>query len=222
MITEKSLLESSFKTKFHLLFWTAFWGFLGGFVAVLILTVSSFASLVFLDSKGIGLGILLFPYVLASGSLWGSYKFLNSNGVDKQKLNKTYSVLISLTLIAFSAYYLFSFMTKQAVRPHYSDFARALNEGDFSTAYSFMSPAYRQTNSLETFAEDAQYLFHGDQYRNWPPLWTIDVDDFGRKATINYDARNYLDIERTGSNYLFLEKIDGIWYFTGKVAWGGG
>jgi hypothetical protein len=223
MTEEKSQLESNFKTKFHLVFWAIFFTLLGGFLGTLALAVVSFLiALFFLDSKGIGLGIFLFPYVLVSSSLLSSYKFFSSNSADKRRLNRNYSILVRLIILAFGAYYLFNFSVKQVIRPRYSNFAKALHEDDYPTAFSFMSPAYRGTISLKDFEEEFHYLYVGDQYENWPPLWTIDIQDFGRKAVINYNARSYLDFERTGSTFLFLEKIDGNWYFTGEIAWGGG
>lgn len=222
MTEEKSQLESNFKTKYHLVFWTIFFTLGGGYLGTFILAVVSFLSAaIFLDDEGIGLGYFLFPYVLVGSSLLSSYKFLSNNGTDKQRLNRNYSILVGLIILVFSAYCLFNFSVKRVIRPRYYGFARALHEDNYSTAFSFMSPVYREVKSLEDFEEESYYLYVGDQYENWPPLWTIHVQDFGRKAMINYNAWSYLNFERTGSTYLFLEKIDGIWYFTGEFAWGG-
>lgn len=211
------------KTIFPVIFWTIFFALLGGILAsILWFFVSFLIAGFFLDSKGIGLGIFLYPYVLASSILLSTYAYLRRQGINKHTLQREFSLLIGLIILSFSAYYLFNFSIKRAIRPRYSDFAKALHEDDYSTAFSFMSPAYREAKSLEDFEDDAYYLYVGDQYGNWPPLWTIDIHNFGRKATINYNAWSYLDFERTGSTYLFLEKIDGTWYFTGDFAWGGG
>lgn len=223
MTGEKNQAKNHTKTKFHVIFWTVFFALLGGILATFLWFLISFLIAGFiLDSKGIGLGIFLYPYVLASSILLSSYAYLRCQGINKHTLRREYSLLIGLIILSFSAYYLFNFSIKRTIRPRYTDFAKALHEDDYSTAFSFMSPVYREAKSPEDFEDDAYYLYVGDQYNNWPPLWTIDIHDFGRKATINYNAWSYLDFERTGSTYLFLEKIDGIWYFTGDFAWGGG
>jgi len=148
MDDQKNQTKAHFKAKFQLIFWAMLLGFFGGVVAVFLLALVSFVSaLLFLDSVGIGLGIFLFIPVFIVGALVSSHKFLSSKGIAKSTRNKNYSVLIGVIILTFAIHFSLNFSMKHDIRPRYSSFAKALSEGDYSKAYSLMSPAYREQHS---------------------------------------------------------------------------
>lgn len=85
-------------------------------------------------------------------------------------------------------------------------FDRAIAEEEYEAAYEMMSPDYRETYSLEQFEDEAMY-------RSCLPPGKRPVVGV---STLRGKASIYGYPHGTLYAALLLEKVDGIWYFTGE------
>jgi hypothetical protein len=100
-----------------------------------------------------------------------------------------------------------------AIAERYTQFNESFNNGNYELAYSFMSPTYRQTHTIETFKSDFDFLaiLDGEPLE---PGYSVIL--FGDKANLCPDGPRWgLGIVWSGREYE-LEKIEGVWYFTGE------
>ena len=128
--------------------------------------------------------------------------------------------LIGLSLAVVSVFYLYSFVYDlsheqdiSSIKEQYIAFHSALSEKSFGEAYRFMTPQYRQTNSLDEFQN--QFASSGQKWLSLEPGCYISID--GVRAELYPRKSNWLELW-CGPLYN-LEKINEAWYFTGDYDW---
>jgi hypothetical protein len=146
----------------------------------------------------------------ATGSL---YTLHRSKGVPKQLLYAIGGILLAFGLAAL-AFPLASsgYRDRTAIAERYTQFYDGYNNGEYEKAYSFMSPAYRQTHTIEKFKSDFDFL--GSSNEQLRPGHSI---RFSNNKAYLYPTDQWWKIGLLGSGYEFeLEKVEGNWYFTGE------
>lgn len=95
----------------------------------------------------------------------------------------------------------------------YINFQEKMRGGNFKAAYVYMSPTYRQQNSLEAFQQQFSTTYFPSL--NPEPKLTTSTD---KSTAILYpDWDIYGSLDQSGV-VLFLEKEQDDWYFTGEVS----
>ena len=93
----------------------------------------------------------------------------------------------------------------------YGAWQKALEENRIGDAYMVMSKAYREVRSLEGFRKDLGY--YGDAMYHLSPGYHLRV--YGSGAWL-YPYHAEFGELRSGPEFEW-EKVEGTWYFTGRV-----
>ena len=100
-----------------------------------------------------------------------------------------------------------------AIDALYMQFHNALSNRQYETAYSYMSPEYRQTRTLREFVNE-DFLSHGE---DWLVLHSNRSLKFrGNKATLYPLDKSVLPW--SGPEYTLI-KVNRQWYLTGEYFW---
>jgi hypothetical protein len=100
---------------------------------------------------------------------------------------------------------------KAAIANRYNQMYLAKKKDDVESAYSYMSPEYRQTHILKEFLEDYSFHIHG--WDTLHPEHSVMLS--GNRATLYPRRYDFFDFY-VGPSYE-LVKVDGEWYFTGEA-----
>jgi hypothetical protein len=140
-----------------------------------------------------------------------------------EPVQKTFK-LTSLILAVIIVFWI-SIKTQNIVQVHskYFAFCASVRKGDYLSAYTYFSEEYRNTISLDQFIQDK--LQPGFPYVTGCNSMTVKfASSFGNNASI-LPYETYQSALTTSfamfprEPELFMEKINGEWYFTGQEIW---
>ncbi|MAU00493.1 MAG: hypothetical protein CL608_25400 [Anaerolineaceae bacterium] len=145
-----------------------------------------------------------------------SYPHIVNRSANKVRVRLLYAIMGLLVVLAFVFSEYQNYQEKLVVSDVCTQFDSTVRRRDFETAYEFMSPSYRQTHSLAQFiaGEFGEGTGVGGRItceQRSKSVRVVLVHPSARKASVIRTPFGSLNTE------IFLEKIGGSWYFTGKT-----
>lgn len=158
-------------------------------------------------------GGLVCAIIASLGLLW-------KQGIRKAILATVYApLLVTLASVILLVWHQ-NHQDSSAIERRFSEFCPAISEGGYSTAYSYMSPEYRQTHSPGQFSTDEDPRY--DLYSNinamgceLSPHHHVQIS--GDNAVLYPNRCAFMEVY--GGPAYELVKVNGIWWFTGKSTW---
>jgi hypothetical protein len=142
-----------------------------------------------------------------------------------QKIFVTLLVIAALFIAALGIFFWQRDVTIKAINSRYIDFCTSVSKNDYKVAYTYMSPKYRQTVTVEAFA---QTLDKEDKYSisflnvcSSYSYTKTDVVIWGNFSTIFLGEQRFFSDPFAYRVFFELEKINGEWYFTNPPNHGG-
>ena len=120
------------------------------------------------------------------------------------------AVLIAIYSLGSSAYFRFRLNDFRRMDFNYIQFREALKTDQFEAAYTFMSPDYRQSHSLDEFKNHFSGLYLHPLYPNRYLSFNI------RRAKLMPEYDRFGPFFQS-SLVLEWEKVGDEWYLTGKI-----
>lgn len=102
-----------------------------------------------------------------------------------------------------------------AIDTRYTELYESFNREDYETAYGLMTPKYRELYTLDEFRSEFGFL-EGATWLILHPNRSLKLSD--SKAYLYPRNRLTMEILWAGPEFE-LEKIEGVWYFTGEYEW---
>jgi 4-amino-4-deoxy-L-arabinose transferase-like glycosyltransferase len=163
--------------------------------------------------------ILALPGALI-GAIVAFLHFLWIRSTDRRALVIIYSLLGVIVLVFGSLSYYQNRQNEAAIEARYLRFCPAVYNHWYKEAYTYMTPEYRRTHTLNEFVLDEE-LKSG--LYNDIDLWGCSLDpkysiDVSGNQAIVWPGHNAF-MEWYGGPSYELERIDGEWYFTGESEW---
>jgi len=174
--------------------------------------------------EGILWGLLAGVILALPGALIGAIvtflRFLWVRSTNRRALVIICSLLGVVGLVFGSLLYYQNRQNEAAIKARYLQFCPAVYNHWYKEAYTYMTPEYRRTHTLNEFVLDEELKF--GLYNDidiWgcslDPKYSIDVS--GNQATV-WPGRNVF-MEWYGGPSYEMEQVDGEWYFTGESEW---
>lgn len=138
-----------------------------------------------------------------------SYSYIVKRSANEARVHLIYAAVALLIAVAFVFSEYKVHRERLAIKEVCTQFDSVVARKDYETAYELMSPDYRQTHSLTQFVENEGSRFACKRQ----PTKIVGVVLFHAHA--RYASVIGLPLGFTNAE-IYLEKVDGRWYFTGQ------
>ncbi len=188
-----------------------------GFVVIIsffiILSIGTLGIAVVLISDD-GLYVLLICFVCATIT---SYIYYSLCRFSQRKLLPIYASITVLFFLFFFVQLNYVRQSQELVIESYLNYHQAVTSQNYEQAYEMMTPNYRQTHSIEDLIADNYFLGQMMASVNSVSKFNVETGSKTKTFIVIGNKATFWNRPSVGIA-VFLEKINGRWYFNGDTA----